>query len=100
MRQIEVLHTPRGRIIGLMPFPFAKENQFEAVPFTCRPGHITRVIPPFRAKIFMLEVIPGKLVGVTGKSLAILEAAPQQRENTKRQQPHWQRYPAHPDTMT
>ena len=56
--------------------PFTKEHQLEAEPFTLRLRHITRVIPPFRAKIFVFEMIPGKLVRIAGKSFAILEAAP------------------------
>ena len=67
-----------------MVFTMAEENQFEAEPFTPRGRHITGVIPPFRAEVFVFEVVPGKLVGITGKSLAVLKSAPQKRENTKR----------------
>jgi hypothetical protein len=84
-----------------MPDPFAKENQFEAVPFARRSVHIARVIPPFRAKIFVFKMIPRKMVVVTKQRLTILEATSLQREKTEQKckQPERPRDPAHPDTM-
>ena len=69
-----------------MPLPFAlpEKHQFETEPFTARRRHITCVIPPFRAKVLMLEMISGKLILITGQGLAILEAAAEQWENTER----------------
>ena len=84
MREIEILDGPSGLVIRFMPFAFTKKNQFESEPFTVRRRHITRVIPPFRAKVLMLEMIWRKLIFITGESLAILEAATEQWENTER----------------
>ena len=71
---------------GGFPGALPKENQLEAEPFTPRPRHITRVIPPFRAKIFVFEVIAGKLVRIAGKSFAVREAAPESGEKIRRKQ--------------
>ena len=84
MREIEILDGPSGLVVGWVSFSFAKEDQFKPEPFATGRGHITRVIPPFRAKVLMLEVISRKLVSITGESFAILEAAAQQWENTER----------------
>jgi len=90
VRKIEILDGPGGSsaatgfiVIG-GPFPFPEEDQFESKPFATRRGHITRVIPPFRAKVLMLEMISRKLILITGESFAILEAAAEQGENTQR----------------
>ena len=77
MRKVQILHGPRGLVIRIMPFPFTKKDQFEPEPFTIRRRHITRVIPPFRAKVLMLEMISRKLIFITGESFAILKAASQ-----------------------
>ena len=62
----------------------AKEDQLETKPFTLRICHITRVIPPFGAKVFVLEVVAGKLVTIARQRVAIRETARQQRENKQR----------------
>src|SRR5579863_1539679 len=89
MGEVEVLYVP-GRL-GVGGFTvirtaraFPEKYQFEAVPFAIRRGHITGVIPPFRAKILMLEVISRKLIGITRQGLAVLETTPEQWENNKR----------------
>jgi len=59
--------------VRLTPLAFTEKNQLEAEPFAVPGRHIARVIPPFGAKIWMLEVIPGKLVQIARQGLAILE---------------------------
>ncbi len=88
MREIEILHAPGGfgiRGMGLSsPEAFPEEHQFKPEPFAARGGHITRVIPPFRAKVLMLEVIPRKLISIARQGIAILEGAAQKWEKTER----------------
>src|SRR5580704_5454042 len=81
MREVEILHAPDGfgiRGLGLFsPEAFTEEHQLKPEPFAARVGHITRVIPPFRAKVLMLEMISGKLISIARQGLAILEGAAQ-----------------------
>ncbi len=73
MRQIEILHVPRGLVFVRVPFALAEKDQFETEPFAPLIRHIARVIPPFGAKIFVFEMIAGKLVTIAGERLAIRE---------------------------
>ena len=68
MGQIDVLDGPGGLARLAQDLALAEENQLEAVPFTPRTGHIACVIPPFRAKVLMLEMIAGKLIGIAGSA--------------------------------
>jgi hypothetical protein len=83
MGEIEIPHGPNGFgsvtgfAIGGGAFPFTEEHQFESEPFAAARGHITRVIPPFGAKVLMLEMISWKLILIARQSLAILEGARQ-----------------------
>ena len=47
----------------------AEEDQFEAEPFAPLVHHIARVIPPFSAEVFVLEMVAWKLVMVSGQRL-------------------------------
>src|SRR5215469_17801010 len=84
MRQIKILDGPRRAGLRRMPLTLPEENQLESEPFTARSRHITGVIPPFRAKVLMLKVVPWKLVGIAGDSFAIRETGGEQRENIQR----------------
>jgi hypothetical protein len=89
MGEIDVLYVPCGvgaggfTVIGAA-CAFPEKDQFEAVPFATRRRHITRVIPPFRAKILMLEMVSRKVVGIARQGLAVLKTTTEQWENTKR----------------
>jgi len=82
--QIEILHRPRRRVCGIMAFALAEKDQLETKPLTIRVCHITRVIPPFGAKVFVFEVVSGKLVTITRQRFAIREPTRQQGENKQR----------------
>src|SRR5882757_4288774 len=98
MRQIQIPNRPYGLAFGLTLYALPKEHQFETEPFTMRPCHITGVIPPFRVKIFMFEMISGKLVCISGQRLTVWQIDRRQRENKKRnRQP---RHRPEPKTMS
>jgi hypothetical protein len=61
-----------------------KEGQLETKPFTINVCHITRVIPPFGAKVFVFEVVSGKLIAITRQRFAICEPTRKQGENKQR----------------
>src|SRR5258708_37955833 len=94
MRQIEVPDRPRRLVFGLVTLALAKKYQFEPEPFTIRSRHITRVVPPFGAKIFVFEVVLRKLLAITWQRLAIGESTRQQRENKQRKR-EWLQAPAY-----
>jgi len=84
MSEIEILYGPRGFPVRGAALTLPEEHQLKPEPFAARRGHITRVIPPFRAKVLMLEMISRKLKSITRQSLAILERTAGQWENTER----------------
>ena len=112
MRQIQIIHRPRrlaeraGRAVFAVLFTLPEENQFEAEPFTPLIRHITRVIPPFRAEVFVLKVISGKLVPIAGQSLPVskirrrIRLCPGQHKQPKWGQTQTPEYSFHPVTMS
>src|SRR3954447_215859 len=97
MREIEVLNGPCGFVAGgLTALSFPEEDQLESEPVSARGGHVTGVIPPFRAKVLVLEMVARKPIRITGQRLAVLEATAEQRENTERNCEPCNRYPQRP----
>jgi hypothetical protein len=105
VRKIEVLHRPCRLILGRMSLAHPEKYQLETEPFTPGSGHITRVIPPFRAKIFVFEMVSWKLVVITRQRCTVLEIArkitARKGQNAKRKyyKPHRAERSRHPVTM-
>src|ERR1700756_331455 len=91
MSKIQIASSPE-RILGLVASQSCpKESEFKAEAMAIRVAQISRVVPPLRLKLGMIEVITGKPVVVSGKSHPVLrgcETGDQQNQQRQGSTPH------------
>src|SRR5439155_2630029 len=72
VRQIEIVDAPGRRIVReSAPLALPEEYQLEPIAFSGGVAQVAGVVPPFRAKGGMLEVIARKGIAITGRRAAI-----------------------------
>ena len=72
MRQIEIVDAPRRPIVReSAPLALPEEHQLEPVTFPGGVAQVAGVVPPFRAKGGMLEVIARKGIAITGRGAVV-----------------------------
>jgi hypothetical protein len=65
MREVEIPHVPGGVPGGIAANGLPEENQFESEPPAIRRFQISGVVPPFRLKIRVIEMIAREFVPVS-----------------------------------
>src|SRR5579884_52502 len=88
MRQVQVAHVPRAVLLGIAAHTLAEKRQLKSEPPPIFRSHISGVIPPLRLILRMVEVIPRKLVLVSGQrrlkiSIALPREEQHERENSR-----------------
>ena len=70
--EVEILYFPDGLVGGIATDALPEESQFESEAMALGRLQISRVIPPFRLKIWMIEMIAWEFVAVSRQRSAIL----------------------------
>src|SRR5580704_1900496 len=72
VRQVEIAHVPGFRFCDAAVDALPEERELESEAVAIRRLHVTRVVPPFRLEVWMVEVVAWKFVTIAGQSRAVL----------------------------
>src|ERR1700676_2148557 len=72
MGQVNILEVPSCCFSRITADGLAEKSQFEPVAMASCGFQITRVVPPLRLKVRMIEIIPGEFESIAGDRCAVL----------------------------